>query len=751
MDALHAYPEIVVGDFESGGPHGGLADVRCGVFLDMRSGKSTRLWLDGAPGGAPPFGTGEDTVFVGYYVSHEMHCFRQLGWSYRGNVLDLYPEFCREISGLPGHKRSLLYAMRHFEIPTMSVSEKQRMRQLALRGGPYTPAERQALLAYCGEDVWGTAQLLRTMLPLIDLPRAFLRGRFTIAVARIEEAAVPIDADLWARLRANWEAIKAHLIDAFNDEFDVYVRTGGREIDPTSRLGSALLATAAEHDIDPHDLLPVVTYLWEEERAAAAEIGEAVVAARKATGLTPRKALDWESTDQDHTTWPHLDATARNLAAKHPAVMAGADTAGPAERLWELLREPMPKPLLKWDAGLMDRAAGIVAATPQDGLKPSGPVRFSERKFADYLEREGIPWVHLATDRLALDDETFRMMAKAYPDQIGPIRELRYVLSQLKLRDLVIGPDGRNRYLLSPFGSKTGRNQPSNSKSIFGPSVALRGLIQPPPGMALAYLDWCQQELAIAAYLSGDAAMREAYLSGDFYLWFAKMAGAVPQWATKDSHEDVRNQFKVLALGVLYGLTARGLAVRLDAPLDRGEELLDLHRRCFPTYWVWSDRVENEAMMFSELETCFGWKVHVPGGFDARTLRPLANPRSLRNFPMQSTGSEMMRIACILATERGHKVCAVIHDALLVESSLSEIETEAAEVQAVMEEASEITLPGFPLRTEAKIVRHPDHYSDKRGRKMWNLMMRVLACVEGRKADPDLRDRVLSVRQLGDA
>src|SRR5207248_9344113 len=119
-------------------------------------------------------------------------------------------------------------------------------------------------------------------------------------------------------------------------------------------------------------------------------------------------------------------------------------------------------------------------------------------------------------------------MAKLYPAQVGPIRELRHVRGQFRLNNLAVGPDGRNRVLLSAFGSKTGRNQPSTSAFIFGPSCWLRSLIQPGPGRAIAYVDWSQQELAIAAALSHDPKMTEAYVSGDFYLTFARMAGAVP-------------------------------------------------------------------------------------------------------------------------------------------------------------------------------------------------------------------------------
>ena len=55
--------------------------------------------------------------------------------------------------------------------------------------------------------------------------------------------------------------------------------------------------------------------------------------------------------------------------------------------------------------------------------------------------------------------------------------------------DLAVGAEGRNRTLLSPFGARTGRNTPSNTKFIFGPAVWLRGLIRPDPGKALAYID----------------------------------------------------------------------------------------------------------------------------------------------------------------------------------------------------------------------------------------------------------------------
>src|SRR4029077_18739665 len=106
-----------------------------------------------------------------------------------------------------------------------------------------------------------------------------------------------------------------------------------------------------------------------------------------------------------------------------------------------------------------------------------------------------------------------------------------------------------------------------------------------------------------------------------------------------------------VSLGVLYGLTAEGLARKLAVPPCGGRELLRMHQETFKTFWSWSDRIEMEAMLSGSLRTVFGWKVHV--GTDA-------NPRSLRNFPMQANGAEMLRLACCLATERGITVCCPV-------------------------------------------------------------------------------------------
>jgi hypothetical protein len=341
---------------------------------------------------------------------------------------------------------------------------------------------------------------------------------------------------------------------------------------------------------------------------------------------------------------------------------------------------------------------------------------FKADRWERYLISNGIPWPRLPSGRLDLSDDTFKEMSKAHPI-VSPIRELRLALSQMRLANLYVGDDGRNRCLLSPFSARTGRNQPSNTQFIYGPSVWLRCLILPKPGWGLAYVDWSQQEFGIAAALSGDPVMMEAYKTGDPYLAFAKQAGAIPQDATKHTHEDVREQFKACVLAVQYGMGEASLAVRINQPVARARQLLELHKRTYRQFWKWSDSVVDEAVLGGRLWASFGWQIQVQGAI---------NDRSLRNFPMQANGAEMMRIASILLTEAGIKVCAPVHDAFLIEAPLGELNAAIVRTQSLMAEASRIVLDGFELGSDVKITRHPDRYVDKRGAEMWNRVMTLL-------------------------
>ena len=115
-------------------------------------------------------------------------------------------------------------------------------------------------------------------------------------------------------------------------------------------------------------------------------------------------------------------------------------------------------------------------------------------------------------------------------------------------------------------------------------------------------------------------------------------------------------------------------------------------------------------MISGSISTVFGWRLQVNG---------TTKPTTLRNFPAQATGSEILRLACCLATERGIAVAAPIHDALLVESDAALLDDTVKATKAAMDEASRTVLGGLAVKVDVKVVRYPERYSDKRGEALF--------------------------------
>ncbi|MFY9769409.1 MAG: DNA polymerase [Xanthobacteraceae bacterium] len=587
FDAL-PYRYIVAADseFEFGG-HASFEEANrsgerqrpvCVAAKELRSGQEWRLFR-GEFDSAPPFPVGPDALFVAYYASAELGGFKALSWQKPTNILDLFTEFRNRTNGLTTPAGAgLVGALTYFGLNAIATEEKDQLRLLILRGGPWSESERKEILDYCATDVDALERLLPAMLPRIDLPRALLRGRYMAASAAMEFYGVPIDTATLSLLREHWTDIQDDLIHAI----DVYGIYDGRT--------------------------------------------------------------------------------------------------------------------------------------------------FKAERWANLLNRNNIPWPLLESGNLDLGDNTFRQMAKSHP-LVSPYRELRSALSDLRLNDLAVGHDARNRTVLSAFRARSGRNAPSNTRFIFGPSVWLRGLIKPPPRYGVAYVDWSQQEFGIAAALSNDVAMQEAYRSGDPYLTFGKQAGAIPHDATKNSHKSQRELFKACVLGVQYGMEAESLALRIGQPPIVARGLLRAHHETYPTFWRWSDAAVDYAMLYNSLHTVFGWYVHIGEN---------PNPRSLRNHPMQANGAEMLRLACCLGIERGIEICAPVHDAVPICAPLDRLDDDIAKMREVMAEASRIVLSGFELRTDVNIVKYPDRYMDDRGTVMWDRVMRLIANRQSMKVNGEV-------------
>ena len=202
LDAL-PYRYIVVADFEFNfGGHASFEEAGrsgerqrpvCMVAKELRSGQEWRQ-IRGEFGSKPPFPTGPDALFIAYYASAELGCFRVLGWQKPANILDLFVEFRDRTNGLPTLAgASLIGALTHFGLDGIGASEKDSLRARILSDGPWSDGELAEFMRYCATDTAALERLLPAMLPRIDLPRALLRGRYMAAAAAMEFYGVPID------------------------------------------------------------------------------------------------------------------------------------------------------------------------------------------------------------------------------------------------------------------------------------------------------------------------------------------------------------------------------------------------------------------------------------------------------------------------------------------------------------------------------------------------------------------------------
>ena len=516
----------------------------------------------------PPYALDDQALFVAFGATADLGCHLSLGWDLPSAILDLHAEFRVLTNGLVDARgASLLAASQTYRLQSIDAGLKDHMRALAVRGGESSDQELRLLKEYCTADVEVLAALYQRMIPLIDLPRALLRGRYVRALSHVEARGLPIDVEGLDRFRKAWPQLRLSLI--------------------------------------------------------------------------------------------------RNL----------------------------------------DAPTGIY----RDGA-------FSALAFEQWVTDKDISWPRASSGRLMLDDDTFKAMSLRNP-AVARLRELRKTLASMRSFKFSVGPDGRSRAPLKPWLARTGRNQPSTSGFLFGLPSWMRGYLRPTPGRALSYIDWSQQEFGIAAALTRDEKMLEAYASGDPYLAFAKQAGSVPEAATQETHPAERANFKACTLAVQYGMGVDALAARICQSPAHAALLLRQHRDTYGKFWAWSDRIYEYAICHKKLTASFGWTIQID---DA------VNERSVRNFPMQANGSEMMRIACFLAVEAGVQVCAPVHDAFVIEAAANEIEGAEQEMRRCMDRASSFVLDGFCLRSDSRRITYPERFIESKGAVMWNQVESLL-------------------------
>src|SRR5215472_3617675 len=147
---------VVIADFEfefsghtsadDAGRSGERPRPVCMVAKELRSGQTWRLWR-GQFGSTPPFPIGSDSLFIAFYASAELGCFRALGWPKPSNILDLFVEFRDRTNGLtPPAGAGLIGALTYFGLDSIGATDKDDMRALILAGGPWSESARNAIL-----------------------------------------------------------------------------------------------------------------------------------------------------------------------------------------------------------------------------------------------------------------------------------------------------------------------------------------------------------------------------------------------------------------------------------------------------------------------------------------------------------------------------------------------------------------------------------------------------------------------------
>ena len=346
---------------------------------------------------------------------------------------------------------------------------------------------------------------------------------------------------------------------------------------------------------------------------------------------------------------------------------------------------------------------------------------FGNARFESWLASIGVfAWPRLDSGALQLDDDAFRMMA--HVPGIEGLHALRDSLRVIVGAKLPIGRDGRNRPSLFPFGTATGRN--AHRKSLFNCHAGLRGFMRFPPDAVGFYLDWRTQEVGYAAAGSGDGTLKRDYAGGDVYHALAHMCGLNPdpdieRW--KKTGADVRQRMKSLQLAIFYGMSVPSLARGLNCHPLISSEIIERYKRRYPTFWEWRDGWVMTAMLQRRIESSFsGWSLRI-------TTSP--NQRSLCNFPMQSGGAEMLRLAAWRLVEAGIVPCMLVHDGILFEETDRERIEHAREI---MRQAGRDVCGGFEIGVDTdQMLIGGARYSDKRevAKQMWETIMSVLETV----------------------
>ncbi|PTO78839.1 DNA polymerase I [Vibrio splendidus] len=217
-------------------------------------------------------------------------------------------------------------------------------------------------------------------------------------------------------------------------------------------------------------------------------------------------------------------------------------------------------------------------------------------------------------------------------------------------------------------------------------------------GWKILAVDYSQIELRIMAHLSGDEALLEAFQQGkDIH---AATAAEIIGVAIDQVTTEQRRRAKAVNFGLIYGMSAFGLAKQLGIPRGEAQHYMDTYFERYPGVMQYMEDTRSAASEQGFVETIYGRRLHLPEIQSRNGMRRKAAERAAINAPMQGTAADIIKKAMLLVDEwiqaEGDgrvKLLMQVHDELVFEvqeSALAEIESK---VQQLMESAADLEVP----------------------------------------------------------
>ncbi|MCP4996139.1 MAG: DNA polymerase I [Gammaproteobacteria bacterium] len=226
----------------------------------------------------------------------------------------------------------------------------------------------------------------------------------------------------------------------------------------------------------------------------------------------------------------------------------------------------------------------------------------------------------------------------------------------------------------------------------------IRKAFVPESGYHMVAADYSQIELRIMAHLSGDEGLRQAFAEGqDIHrATAAEVFGAdSPEMVT----DDQRRSAKAINFGLIYGMSAFGLAKQLGIGRNQAQEYVDLYFQRYPGVQFFMDQIREQARAMGYVKTLFGRRLYLPEINARNGNRRAAAERTAINAPMQGTASDIIKRAMltvdgwIQSEQPDVRMIMQVHDELVFEVAEEILEPACEKIRSAMESAAELAVP----------------------------------------------------------